>query len=187
MRALFAAARRAAPAIVFIDEIDCVGASRERGGERQVHAQTLNALLVEMDGFAQNQGLVVLAATNQVGSLDSALSRPGRFDRIIHVPSPDMAGRRRLLARLAERLPLAEDVSLDELTASTGGMTGAELENMLNQVHARHLRTICTPSARHLHAICTLYTCSGRRHSARRQLAPRRFGPDPNPNPDPSH
>ena len=106
VRALFAAARRAAPAIVFIDEIDCVGASRERGGERQVHAQTLNALLVEMDGFAQNAGLVVLAATNQVGSLDAALRRPGRFDRIIHVPPPDIGGRRRLLARLAEKLPL---------------------------------------------------------------------------------
>ena len=106
VRALFAAARRAAPAIIFIDEIDCVGSAREQGGERNVHAQTLNALLVEMDGFAQNAGLVVLAATNQVGSLDAALRRPGRFDRIIHVPPPDIGGRRRLLARLAEKLPL---------------------------------------------------------------------------------
>ena len=137
VRALFAAARRAAPAIVFIDEIDCVGSSREQGGERNVHAQTLNALLVEMDGFAQNAGLVVLAATNQVGSLDAALRRPGRFDRIIHVPPPDIGGRRRLLSRLAEKLPLAEDVSLDELAASTAGMTGAELDNMLNQAALR--------------------------------------------------
>ena len=137
VRALFAAARRAAPAIVFIDEIDCVGSSREQGGERNVHAQTLNALLVEMDGFAQNAGLVVLAATNQVGSLDAALRRPGRFDRIIHVPPPDRGGRRRLLSRLAEKLPLAEDVSLDELAASTAGMTGAELDNMLNQAALR--------------------------------------------------
>ena len=137
VRALFAAARRAAPAIVFIDEIDSVGSAREQGGERNVHAQTLNALLVEMDGFAQNAGLVVLAATNQVGSLDAALRRPGRFDRIIHVPPPDIGGRRRLLSRLAEKLPLAEDVSLDELAASTAGMTGAELDNMLNQAALR--------------------------------------------------
>ena len=119
VRALFAAARRAAPAIVFIDEIDCVGSAREQGGERNVHAQTLNALLVEMDGFAQNAGLVVLAATNQVGSLDAALRRPGRFDRIIHVPPPDIGGRRRLLARLAEKLPLVRVRAPSSTTYST--------------------------------------------------------------------
>ena len=137
VRALFDAARRAAPAIVFIDEIDCVGASRERGGERNVHAQTLNALLTEMDGFDQNSGIVVLAATNQVGSLDSALRRPGRFDRIIHVPPPDIVGRRRMLARLAGRMTLADDVGLEELARSTVGLTGAEIENVLNQAALR--------------------------------------------------
>ena len=166
VRALFAAARRAAPAIVFIDEIDCIGASRERGGERQVHAQTLNALLVEMDGFAQNAGLVVLAATNQVGSLDSALRRPGRFDRIIHVPPPDIGGRRRLLSRLAGRLPLADDVSLEELAASTSGMTGAELDNMLNQ--AACIYTACAP---HVHRMGAAWALHGRRMYTARQHA----------------
>ena len=94
--------------LAVLDEIDAVGRRRGSGmgGGHDEREQTLNAILVEMDGFAQNAGLVVLAATNQVGSLDAALRRPGRFDRIIHVPPPDIGGRRRLLARLAEKLPL---------------------------------------------------------------------------------
>jgi len=131
VRALFAAARKLAPAIIFIDEIDSVGASRY-DESRALHAQTLNALLVEMDGFAQNQGLVVIAATNQARVLDKALVRPGRFDRILSVPPPDINGRRALLHRLASRYVLAEDVDLELLATQTAGLTGAHLANILN-------------------------------------------------------
>jgi len=123
VRALFQAARKVAPAIIFIDEIDSVGSVRY-DEQRTLHAQTLNALLVEMDGFAQNQGLVVIGATNQARVLDRALIRPGRFDRVLSVPVPDIGGRRKLLAHLAAKYKMGNDVDLEKLAAQTAGLTG---------------------------------------------------------------
>jgi cell division protease FtsH len=135
VRDLFHQAKQSSPAIIFIDEIDAVGRQRGSGlgGGHDEREQTLNQLLVEMDGFAANEGVVVLAATNRVDILDPALLRPGRFDRQVYVGLPDIKGRRDILAVHARNKPLAEDVDLDKLAKGTSGFTGADLENLLNE------------------------------------------------------
>ena len=135
VRDLFDQAKKEAPAIVFIDEIDAVGRQRGAGlgvghDERE---QTLNQLLVEMDGFASNEGVIVMAATNRQDILDPALLRPGRFDRQIYVGLPDIRGREEILKVHARKKPLAEDASLSDLAKATAGFTGADLENLLNE------------------------------------------------------
>ena len=135
VRDLFDQAKKEAPAIVFIDEIDAVGRQRGAGlgGGHDEREQTLNQLLVEMDGFGSNEGVIVLAATNRQDILDPALLRPGRFDRQIYVGLPDIKGREDILKVHAKKKPLAEDVSLREIAQSTAGFTGADLENLLNE------------------------------------------------------
>ena len=135
VRDLFSTAKKCAPAVVFIDEIDAVGRQRGAGlgGGHDEREQTLNQLLVEMDGFAVNEGIIVLAATNRPDILDPALLRPGRFDRQITVNYPDVKGREEILKVHAKGKPLAEDVSLEVLAKRTSGFTGADLENVLNE------------------------------------------------------
>ncbi len=135
VRDLFDQAKKTAPAIVFIDEIDAVGRRRGAGlgGGHDEREQTLNQLLVEMDGFGKNQGVIVLAATNRQDILDPALLRPGRFDRQIYVGAPDWHGREEILKIHARQKPLAEDVDLPKLAKATGGFTGADLENLMNE------------------------------------------------------
>ena len=135
VRDLFDQAKKDAPAIVFIDEIDAVGRQRGAGlgGGHDEREQTLNQLLVEMDGFGSNEGVVVMAATNRQDILDPALLRPGRFDRQVYVGYPDIKGREEILKVHARNKPLGDDVSLKELAKSTGGFTGADLENLMNE------------------------------------------------------
>ena len=135
VRDLFDQAKKQSPAIVFIDEIDAVGRQRGSGlgGGHDEREQTLNQLLVEMDGFTANSGVVVLAATNRVDILDPALLRPGRFDRQGYVGLPDIKGREEILKVHARNKPLAEDVDLAEIARGTAGFTGADLENLLNE------------------------------------------------------
>lgn len=135
VRDLFDQAKKDSPAIVFIDEIDAVGRQRGAGlgGGHDEREQTLNQLLVEMDGFGSNLGVIVLAATNRVDILDPALLRPGRFDRQIYVGLPDIKGREDILRIHAKGKPLAEDVILTEIAKSTAGFTGADLENLMNE------------------------------------------------------
>ncbi len=135
VRDLFAQAKKDGPAIIFIDEIDAVGRQRGSGlgGGHDEREQTLNQLLVEMDGFGSNEGVVVMAATNRVDILDPALLRPGRFDRQIYVGLPDIRGREEILKIHARHKPLAEDVDLAKIARSTAGFTGADLENLLNE------------------------------------------------------
>ena len=135
VRDLFDQAKKDCPAIVFIDEIDAVGRQRGAGlgGGHDEREQTLNQLLVEMDGFSANEGVIVLAATNRVDILDPALLRPGRFDRQVYVGYPDMKGREAILKVHCRKKPLAEDVDLREVAKSTGGFTGADLENLMNE------------------------------------------------------
>ena len=135
VRDLFVQAKKDAPAIVFIDEIDAVGRQRGSGlgGGHDEREQTLNQLLVEMDGFGSNEGVVVLAATNRVDILDPALLRPGRFDRQVYVGLPDIKGREEILKIHARNKPLAEDVDLSQVAKGTPGFTGADLENLLNE------------------------------------------------------
>ena len=135
VRDLFLQAKKEAPAIVFIDEIDAVGRQRGSGlgGGHDEREQTLNQLLVEMDGFGSNEGVVVLAATNRVDILDPALLRPGRFDRQVYVGLPDIKGREEILTIHAHNKPLAEDVDLSQVAKGTPGFTGADLENLLNE------------------------------------------------------
>ena len=135
VRDLFEEAKKVAPAVVFIDEIDAVGRQRGAGlgGGHDEREQTLNQLLVEMDGFATNEGVVVLAATNRRDILDPALLRPGRFDRQVYVGRPDIKGREEILRIHVRNKPLAEDVDLKVVAQSTPGFTGADLENVVNE------------------------------------------------------
>ena len=135
VRDLFEQAKKVAPAIIFIDEIDAVGRQRGTGlgGGHDEREQTLNQLLVEMDGFGTNQGVVVMAATNRADILDPALLRPGRFDRQVYVGLPDIRGREDILKIHVKNKPLAEDVNLKTVARGTSGFTGADLENLANE------------------------------------------------------
>src|SRR5215213_9644451 len=136
VRDLFDQAKKVAPSIIFIDELDAIG--RSRGGAQSLggndeREQTLNQILTEMDGFTGNEGVVVLAATNRPEILDAALLRPGRFDRRVTVSAPDLPGRRQILEVHTRSVPLAADVDLEALAASTPGMVGADLKNLVNE------------------------------------------------------
>ncbi len=136
VRDMFVEAKKRAPCIIFIDEIDAVGRHRGNGGmgggndERE---QTLNQLLVEMDGFSGNEGIIVIAATNRSDVLDKALLRPGRFDRQVQVGLPDIKGREQILKVHADKVPLADDVNINDLARGTPGFSGAELANLINE------------------------------------------------------
>lgn len=135
VRDLFGDAKKNAPCIVFIDEIDAVGRKRGAGlgGGHDEREQTLNQLLVEMDGFGINQGVIVIAATNRADILDPALLRPGRFDRKVHVGRPDVKGREEILKVHAKGKPLSDDINLEEVARTTAGFTGADLESLINE------------------------------------------------------
>ena len=135
VRDLFENAKKNAPCIVFIDEIDAVARKRGTGlgGGHDEREQTLNQLLVEMDGFGVNEGIIVMAATNRVDILDPAILRPGRFDRKVGVGRPDIQGRREILEVHAKGKPLGDDVDLDQIARTTAGFTGADLENLMNE------------------------------------------------------
>ena len=135
VRDLFADAKRNAPCIIFIDEIDAVARRRGTGmgGGHDEREQTLNQLLVEMDGFGVNEGIIVMAATNRVDILDPAILRPGRFDRKVAVGVPDIGGREEILRVHAKNKPLAEDIDLKQIAQTTAGFTGADLENLMNE------------------------------------------------------
>ena len=140
VRDLFSEAKKNAPCIVFIDEIDAVGRRRGTGmgGGHDEREQTLNQLLVEMDGFGVNEGIIVMAATNRVDILDPAILRPGRFDRKVVVSPPDIRGREEILKVHAKNKPLGDDIDLKQIAQTTAGFTGADLENLLNEaaIHA---------------------------------------------------
>ena len=142
VRDLFADAKKCAPCIVFIDEIDAVARRRGTGmgGGHDEREQTLNQLLVEMDGFGSNSGIIVLAATNRVDILDPAIMRPGRFDRKIVVGRPDVKGREEILRVHAKEKPLSDDVNLENIARTTAGFTGADLENLLNEAAIKAAR-----------------------------------------------
>lgn len=147
IRGLFKEARKNAPCIIFIDEIDAVGSKRNDSGNSE-HNQTIEQLLAEMDGFGSKRDVIVLAATNRLSSLDPALTRPGRFDRKIHIGLPDIKGRRDILKIHSKDKPLSDDVYLEKIAYNTAGFSGAELENLLNEsalVAARkaHAYIIC--------------------------------------------
>ena len=135
VRDMFEQAKKNAPCIVFIDEIDAVGRSRGAGygGGNDEREQTLNQLLVEMDGFEANEGVIILAATNRADVLDPALLRPGRFDRQVHVPNPDIKGREQILQVHARKVPLGPDVDLRIIARGTPGFSGADLANLINE------------------------------------------------------
>src|SRR3989475_7122203 len=136
VRDLFMKARTAAPAIIFIDELDAIGRSRSSGfriGGNDEQEQTLNQILTEMDGFEPGKGVIVLAATNRADVLDAALLRPGRFDRRVTLQPPDRRGREAILKIHAAKVPLAPDVSLDEIAGRTPGLVGADLKNLVNE------------------------------------------------------
>ena len=135
VRDLFADAKKNAPCIIFIDEIDAVARRRGTGmgGSHDEREQTLNQLLVEMDGFGVNEGIIVMAATNRVDILDPAILRPGRFDRKVAVGRPDVRGRREILDVHVKGKPLGDDVDLDQIAQTTAGFTGADLENLMNE------------------------------------------------------
>jgi cell division protease FtsH len=139
VRDLFEDAKRHHPCIVFIDEIDAVARKRGTGmgGGHDEREQTLNQLLVEMDGFGENEGIIVMAATNRVDILDPAIRRPGRFDRTVTVGSPDVKGREEILKVHAKDKPLGDDVDLKQIAQNTAGFTGADLENLMNEAAIR--------------------------------------------------
>ena len=149
VRDLFENAKKNAPCIVFIDEIDAVARKRGTGlgGGHDEREQTLNQLLVEMDGFGVNEGIIVMAATNRVDILDPAILRPGRFDRKVGVGRPDIQGRREILEVHAKGKPLGDDVDLDQIARTTAGFTGADLENLMNEAafmrQNRVVRILC--------------------------------------------
>ena len=142
VRDLFEEAKKNAPCIVFIDEIDAVARRRGTGmgGGHDEREQTLNQMLVEMDGFGVNEGIIVMAATNRVDILDPAIMRPGRFDRKVHVGRPDVGGREEILHIHADNKPLAEDVDLKQIAQTTAGFTGADLENLMNEAAIKAAR-----------------------------------------------
>ena len=142
VRDLFEDAKKNAPCIVFIDEIDAVARKRGTGmgGGHDEREQTLNQMLVEMDGFGVNEGIIVMAATNRVDILDPAIMRPGRFDRKIHVGRPDVGGREEILNVHGKNKPLGDDVDLKQIAQTTAGFTGADLENLLNEAAIRAAR-----------------------------------------------
>lgn len=135
VRDLFDQAKKNSPCIIFIDEIDAVGRQRGTGlgGGHDEREQTLNQLLVEMDGFGANEGVIMIAATNRPDILDPALMRPGRFDRQVTVGYPDVKGREEILRVHAKGKPFAADVKLRTIAKSTAGFTGADLENLINE------------------------------------------------------
>ncbi|GHC85117.1 ATP-dependent zinc metalloprotease FtsH [Streptomyces flavofungini] len=136
VRELFAEARKVAPAIIFIDEIDTIGRARGGGsgmGGHDEREQTLNQILTEMDGFSGSEGVIVIAATNRADILDPALTRPGRFDRVVNVSPPDRGGREAILGIHTRAIPLADDVDLTQIARTTPGMTGADLANLANE------------------------------------------------------
>ncbi|MBQ7738460.1 MAG: ATP-dependent zinc metalloprotease FtsH [Desulfovibrionaceae bacterium] len=135
VRDLFVQGKKNAPCLIFIDEIDAVGRKRGAGlgGGHDEREQTLNQLLVEMDGFESNEGVILIAATNRPDVLDPALLRPGRFDRQVVVPTPDLRGRRRILEVHTKKTPLGKDVNLDVIAKGTPGFSGADLENLVNE------------------------------------------------------
>ncbi|MFI5878778.1 ATP-dependent zinc metalloprotease FtsH [Streptomyces sp. NPDC051554] len=136
VRELFAEARKVAPSIIFIDEIDTIGRARGGGsgmGGHDEREQTLNQILTEMDGFSGSEGVIVIAATNRADVLDPALTRPGRFDRVVMVSPPDRGGREAILEIHTRQIPLAKDVNLAQVARTTPGMTGAELANLANE------------------------------------------------------
>ena len=135
VRDLFETAKKAKPSIIFIDEIDAVGRQRGAGlgGGNDEREQTLNQLLVQMDGFEANEGVIVMAATNRVDILDPALLRPGRFDRTVHINIPDIKGREEILKVHAKNKPLDKNIDLKNIARITSGFTGAEIENLLNE------------------------------------------------------
>ncbi|MEV6941239.1 ATP-dependent zinc metalloprotease FtsH [Streptomyces sp. NPDC051172] len=136
VRELFAEARKVAPSIIFIDEIDTIGRARGGGsgmGGHDEREQTLNQILTEMDGFSGSEGVIVIAATNRADVLDPALTRPGRFDRVVMVSPPDRRGREAILQIHTREIPLAKDVDLGQVARTTPGMTGAELANLANE------------------------------------------------------
>lgn len=132
VRELFQIAKSSSPCIIFIDEIDAIGGKRNEK-DQSAHRMTLNQLLVEMDGFDQNNGVIVIAATNFSESLDPALIRPGRFDKRVDVPTPDIAGRKAILEHYASKVTIASDVDIEQLARGTPGFTGADLSNLVNQ------------------------------------------------------
>lgn len=135
VRDLFAEAKKSAPCIIFIDEIDAVARRRGTGmgGGHDEREQTLNQLLVEMDGFGVNEGIIVMAATNRVDILDPAILRPGRFDRKVGVGTPDIKGRKEILQVHSKNKPLGDDVDIEQVARTTSGFTGADLENLMNE------------------------------------------------------
>jgi len=135
VRDLFEQGKKHAPCIIFIDEIDAVGRHRGAGlgGGHDEREQTLNAMLVEMDGFEGSEGVIIIAATNRPDVLDPALLRPGRFDRRVMVPNPDVKGRQKILEVHTRKLPLGGDVQLDVIAKGTPGFSGADLENVCNE------------------------------------------------------
>lgn len=137
VRDLFATAKQKAPCVIFIDEIDSVGAKRTNSVLHPYANQTINQLLTEMDGFRQNEGVIVLGATNRRDDLDKALIRPGRFDVEIQVPLPDFSGRKEIIKLYLDKIKYSNDVDLDVLARGTTGFTGADLENMINQAALR--------------------------------------------------
>ena len=132
---MFDQAKKNAPCIIFIDEIDAVGRHRGAGlgGGHDEREQTLNQLLVEMDGFEANEGIIIIAATNRPDVLDPALLRPGRFDRQVVVPRPDIDGREKILGVHMKKVPLAPDVNLKTIARGTPGFSGADLMNLVNE------------------------------------------------------
>ena len=145
VRDLFDQAKKNSPCIIFIDEIDAVGRHRGAGlgGGHDEREQTLNQLLVEMDGFEANEGVIIIAATNRPDVLDPALLRPGRFDRRVHVPTPDIKGRKSILEVHSRKSPLSDDVDLAIIAQATPGFTGADLENLINEAALIAARENC--------------------------------------------